>query len=143
VVRITERDALRAHLRAAGIGTGIHYPFPVHQQPAYRARLACGPLGLGVTERAAPQILSLPIYPQLSAEAADRVVTEIRAFLGRQDRLSAIFNTGEWSNTPLPMSAMPASCGQPKGSFIAKVQGRPRSRSSPPPRGSRSRRGFS
>ena len=83
VIRVAERDALRAHLRAAGIGTGIHYPFPVHQQPAYRARLACGPLGLGVTERAAPQILSLPIYPQLSAEAADRVVTEIRAFLGR------------------------------------------------------------
>jgi dTDP-4-amino-4,6-dideoxygalactose transaminase len=83
VIRVAERDALRAHLRAAGIGTGIHYPFPVHQQPAYRARLACGPLGLGVTERAAPQILSLPISPQLSAEAADRVVTEIRAFLGR------------------------------------------------------------
>ena len=95
VIRVTERDALRAHLGATGIGTGIHYPFPVHQQPAYRTHLACGPSGLGVTERAAPQILSLPIYPQLSAEAADRVVAEIHAFLGRQDSLSAIFNTGE------------------------------------------------
>jgi len=95
VIRVAERDALRAHLRAAGIGTGIHYPVPIHQQPAYRARLTCGPSGLRVTERAAPQILSLPIYPQLSAEAVDRVVAEIRAFLGRQDRLSAIFNAGE------------------------------------------------
>jgi dTDP-4-amino-4,6-dideoxygalactose transaminase len=81
VIRVAERDALRAHLRSAGIGTGIHYPLPVHQQPAYRGRLACGPSGLGVTERAAPQILSLPMYPQLSTEAADRVVAELQAFL--------------------------------------------------------------
>jgi dTDP-4-amino-4,6-dideoxygalactose transaminase len=95
VIRVADRDALRAHLRAAGIGTGIHYPLPVHQQPAYRVRLGCGPSGLDVTERAAPQILSLPMYPQLSAEAADWVVAEIRAFLGRQEGLSAIFNTDE------------------------------------------------
>ena len=80
VIRVAERDALRARLRTGGIGTGIHYPVPVHQQPAYRDRLSCGPSGLGVTERAAPQILSLPIYPQLSGYAADRVVAEIRAF---------------------------------------------------------------
>src|ERR1700738_3306815 len=65
VIRLAERDALRADLQAAGIGSGIHYPVPVHQQPAYSGRLACGPSGLGVTERAAPQILSLPIYPQI------------------------------------------------------------------------------
>jgi dTDP-4-amino-4,6-dideoxygalactose transaminase len=82
VVRLAERDALRDRLRAAGIGTGIHYPVPVHQQPAYSGRLATGPSGLGVTERAAPQILSLPIYPQLSGEAIDRVIAEIRAFFG-------------------------------------------------------------
>jgi dTDP-4-amino-4,6-dideoxygalactose transaminase len=81
VIRVAQRDALRAHLRAAGISTGIHYPVPVHQQPAYSDRLVCGPSGLGVTERAAPQILSLPIYPQLSVDAVDRVVAEIRAFL--------------------------------------------------------------
>ena len=83
MIRVAERDALRAHLGAAGIGTGIHYPAPVHQQLAYQGRLACGPSGLGVPERAAPQILSLPMYPQLSAEAVDRVITEIRAFLAR------------------------------------------------------------
>ena len=80
VIRLAERDALRNRLRAAGIGTGIHYPLPVHQQPAYQGRLACGPSGLGVTERAAPQILSLPMYPQLSDTACDRVIAEVQDF---------------------------------------------------------------
>jgi dTDP-4-amino-4,6-dideoxygalactose transaminase len=80
VIRLAERDELREALQAAGIGSGIHYPVPVHQQPAYSGRLACGPSGLGVTERAAPQILSLPIYPQISDEAVDRVIAEIRRF---------------------------------------------------------------
>ena len=80
VIRLAARDALREALRAAGIGSGIHYPVAVHQQPAYSGRLACGPSGLGVTERAAPQILSLPIYPQISDEAVDRVITEICSF---------------------------------------------------------------
>jgi dTDP-4-amino-4,6-dideoxygalactose transaminase len=80
VIRLAERDALRAALQAGGIGSGIHYPVPAHQQPAYSGRLACGPSGLGVTERAAPQILSLPIYPQISDEAVDRVIAEIRSF---------------------------------------------------------------
>ena len=80
VVRLAERDALRDRLHAARIGTGIHYPVPVHLQPAYRGRLATGPSGLGVTERAARQIMSLPMYPQLSEEATDRVISQIRAF---------------------------------------------------------------
>jgi dTDP-4-amino-4,6-dideoxygalactose transaminase len=83
VIRAAERDELRSQLRIAGIATGIHYPLPVHQQPAYLGRLARGPSGLGVTERAAPQILSLPIYPQLSTGAADKVVAELRAFYRR------------------------------------------------------------
>jgi dTDP-4-amino-4,6-dideoxygalactose transaminase len=80
VIRLAERDALRERLRAAGIGSGIHYPVPVHLQPAYSGRLASGPSGLGVTERAAPQILSLPMYSQLSSESVDRVIAEIRGF---------------------------------------------------------------
>jgi dTDP-4-amino-4,6-dideoxygalactose transaminase len=80
VIRLAERDTLRNTLRAAGIGTGIHYPVPVHQQPAYRDRLASGPSGLGLTERAAPQILSLPIYPQLADQAVERVIAAIRGF---------------------------------------------------------------
>jgi dTDP-4-amino-4,6-dideoxygalactose transaminase len=80
VIRLAERDALREWLRAAGIGTGIHYPIPIHLQPAYRGRCTVGPSGLSVTERAARQILSLPMYPQLSDPTADRVVGEIRGF---------------------------------------------------------------
>ena len=80
VIRFDKRDQLRDRLRAAGIGTGIHYPAPVHTQPAYRGRLTPGPSGLGVTERAAPQILSLPNYPQLSNEAVERVIAEVRGF---------------------------------------------------------------
>jgi len=79
-IRLAYRDALRNRLGASGVGTGIHYPVPVHRQPAYSGRLTCGPSGLGVTERAASQILSLPIYPQLMDEAVDRVIAEIRAF---------------------------------------------------------------
>jgi dTDP-4-amino-4,6-dideoxygalactose transaminase len=80
VIRLAERDPLRDWLHAAGIGTGIHYPVPVHLQPAYRGRLAAGPSGLGVTERAARQILSLPMYPQISEEKIDRVITQIQGF---------------------------------------------------------------
>ena len=84
VVRLADRDALQERLRAAGIGTGIHYPVPVHLQPAYRDRCAAGPSGLSVTERAARQILSLPMYPQLSDGMVDRVVSEIRRFFSDQ-----------------------------------------------------------
>ena len=80
VVRVQNREDLQKYLADNKIGTGIHYPVPVHQQPAYAGRLASGPSGLGLTERAAPQILSLPIYPQLPDEAVDRVISEIRTF---------------------------------------------------------------
>ncbi len=82
VIRVAERDALRERLRAAGIGTGVHYPVPVHLQPAYRDRCAAGPSGLGLTERAARQILSLPMYPQLSDAEVDQVISEISRFFG-------------------------------------------------------------
>jgi dTDP-4-amino-4,6-dideoxygalactose transaminase len=80
VIRTPQRDALREHLRTAQIGTGIHYPVPVHLQPAYEARLAAYPAGLPQTTRAMREILSLPIYPQLAPDAADRVIAAIRRF---------------------------------------------------------------
>lgn len=83
VIRLAARDPIREALRAAGIGSGVHYPVPVHRQPAYAGRLACGPSGLGITERAAPQILSLPIFPELSDDAVDRVIAAIHAFFDR------------------------------------------------------------
>src|SRR5438105_13478878 len=74
VIRSPQRDRLREHLRAAAIGTGIHYPVPVHLHPAYRNRVALGPTGLRNSERVAGDILSLPIYPQLADSAVDRVI---------------------------------------------------------------------
>ena len=80
VIRSQKRDRLREHLRAAAIGTGIHYPVPVHLHPAYRGRVAAGPTGLRNSERVAGEIPPLPIYPQLADAAVDRVIGEIRRF---------------------------------------------------------------
>lgn len=81
VIRSGQRDRLREHLRGAAIGTGIHYPVPVHLHPAYRGRVPIGPTGLRNSERVASEILSLPIYPQLSNSDAARVVAEIQRFV--------------------------------------------------------------
>ncbi|HEY2010077.1 MAG TPA: DegT/DnrJ/EryC1/StrS family aminotransferase [Rhizomicrobium sp.] len=77
VVRHPRRDALAAALRQAGIGTGIHYPVPVHLQNAYRSRIALGPSGLPETERASQEVLSLPMHPFLCEADADRVAAEV------------------------------------------------------------------
>jgi dTDP-4-amino-4,6-dideoxygalactose transaminase len=81
VVRSPKRDALRAALDKQGIGTGIHYPAPVHLQGAYRGRVALDPAGLGESERASREVLSLPIYPELSDESVARVIAAIRQAL--------------------------------------------------------------
>jgi dTDP-4-amino-4,6-dideoxygalactose transaminase len=80
VVRSPQRDALQAHLTERGIGSAIHYPVPVHQQPAYRHLAPAG--GLPVTERAAAEILSLPMYPQMPLEHVERVAAGVREFSG-------------------------------------------------------------
>jgi dTDP-4-amino-4,6-dideoxygalactose transaminase len=82
VVRTKRRDALRDALQAAGIGTNIHYPVPVHLQPAYQDRVALGPSGLRETERAAGEILSLPMFPQLSEAQVEATIAAVRAALG-------------------------------------------------------------
>jgi hypothetical protein len=78
VVRSQNRATLQAKLRAAGIGTGIHYPSPVHVQPAYRGRLALGPSGCSASEIAAEQVFSLPIYPELSDGQVAQVCEALR-----------------------------------------------------------------
>ena len=85
VVRSRQRDALQAHLRAQGIGTLIHYPVPVHLQPAYAGRVGAGQ-GLRETEAAANEVLSLPIYPELKSEDAARVAEAISAWVQRTGR---------------------------------------------------------
>lgn len=73
VLRSPERAALQARLREAGIATGIHYPMPVHTQPAYARRIALGPSGCRESERACREVFSLPMWPELSVAEIDRV----------------------------------------------------------------------
>jgi dTDP-4-amino-4,6-dideoxygalactose transaminase len=78
VLRTRDRPAVQQRLREAGIGTGIHYPSPVHLQPAYRGRLALGPSHCRATEIAAGQVLSLPIYPELTDGQVAQVCETLR-----------------------------------------------------------------
>ena len=78
-VRCERRDALAEHLRRHGIGTGVYYPTPIHLQPAYAA-LGAKEGSLPVSERAAREVLSLPMYPELSASDAGRVIESVRRF---------------------------------------------------------------
>jgi dTDP-4-amino-4,6-dideoxygalactose transaminase len=71
VVRSPHRDALRTLLRDQGVDTAIHYPVPLHRQPAYLGRIRHG--SLARTEEAAKEVLSLPMYPELSNEQVARV----------------------------------------------------------------------
>jgi len=77
VLRAKHRDQLIEHLAQHGIGALIHYPVPVHLQPAYTGRLGL-PGDLPVTEHAAKEILSLPIYPELTADEVGQVIATVR-----------------------------------------------------------------
>lgn len=79
VIRSPRRDELQAFLASKGIGTLIHYPVPVHLQEAYRD-LGIGPESLPVAERYAGEILSLPLYPELSRESVERVAGLVGEF---------------------------------------------------------------
>jgi len=80
VVRVQDREGFQAQLAEAGIGTGIHYPIPLHQQKAY-SHLGYKAGDFPVTERVASEIVSLPMYPQLQAEQQDYVVQKVREFI--------------------------------------------------------------
>lgn len=79
VVASDRRDALAEHLRQAGVGCAVHYPLPVHLQPAFAGRVLVGPGGLAHTEAAARRILSLPLYPQLDDAQVERVAQAVIA----------------------------------------------------------------
>jgi dTDP-4-amino-4,6-dideoxygalactose transaminase len=79
VVETEARDALRDHLTQRGVHTGIHYPIPIHLQEAY-ADLDLGPGTFPHAERLARQSLSLPMYPELTAEQIGHVTGAIRDF---------------------------------------------------------------
>jgi dTDP-4-amino-4,6-dideoxygalactose transaminase len=74
-----------AHLAKAGIGSGIHYPIPLHRQRAYET--LCYKAGdFPVCEKIASEIVSLPMYPQLTAKQQARVVGEVLSFASRFSR---------------------------------------------------------
>ena len=80
VVQVPNRDNVQAALKAAGIETGIHYPLPLHQQPAY-ARLRYAPEDFPITADMAPRLLSLPMYPELTAEQIHYVAANLKEAL--------------------------------------------------------------
>ena len=88
MIETEHRDALQRHLGAAGVQTGIHYPVPIHLQPAY--------VGLGyrrgafpVAEMLASRILSLPMFPELRSEEIEYVVSSIQQFFGKRKDLKS------------------------------------------------------
>jgi dTDP-4-amino-4,6-dideoxygalactose transaminase len=94
VVRSNDREGLMAHLKQQGIGTGIHYPIPLHLQNAYRwmnYQLGDFP----VTERISAEIVSLPMFPQLAGEQQERVVEGILQFTQSSAAPSDALETAE------------------------------------------------
>jgi dTDP-4-amino-4,6-dideoxygalactose transaminase len=91
VVRSNDRERLMHHLNNAGIGTGIHYPIPLHLQKAY-ASMQYRVGDFPVTERIASEIVSLPMFPQLTPQQQALVVEEVLTFTNRsvckQDQIS-------------------------------------------------------
>jgi dTDP-4-amino-4,6-dideoxygalactose transaminase len=79
VVRSDRRDALREHLDAEGVSSAIHYPTPIHLQPAY-ADLGQGPGSLPVAERLAGEICSLPVFPTIEDAQVERIAAAVASF---------------------------------------------------------------
>jgi dTDP-4-amino-4,6-dideoxygalactose transaminase len=77
VVRAGDREGFRAGLEEQGVATIVHYPVPVHRHPPY-ARLAEGSVGLGTAERFADEVVSLPIYPELTDDEVAHVAGAAR-----------------------------------------------------------------
>ena len=79
VIRAERRDELKAFLAAAGIGSGIYYPLSLHQQPCFAA-LGYRPGDFPQSERAAAEVLALPIFPELTGDQIEYVAEKIREF---------------------------------------------------------------
>jgi dTDP-4-amino-4,6-dideoxygalactose transaminase len=81
VIRTPDRKRLQTHLQEQGIATGVHYPLPLHLQPAYNY-LGMPEGALPVTERTAREIVSLPIYPEMTEEQVEYVIRAVREVEG-------------------------------------------------------------
>jgi dTDP-4-amino-4,6-dideoxygalactose transaminase len=82
VIRVPERDQLLQYLRSKGISAGIHYPIPLHLQPAF-AGLGYKPGAFPSTEKAASEVISLPMYPELRQDQIEEVAQAVQDFYGR------------------------------------------------------------
>ncbi len=78
VIQINDRDQLQAHLKNEGVFCGVHYPVPIHLQPAYRLRLHAE---CPMAEKVATRVLSLPMFPQLTDSDCERVMANVSRFL--------------------------------------------------------------
>jgi dTDP-4-amino-4,6-dideoxygalactose transaminase len=107
VIQVQDREGVIAYLNEAGIGTGIHYPVPLHLQKAYQGLgLAAG--AFPVAERFSSRILSLPMFPQLTAEQQSRVVKTLMAYSHRTEDMAQEF-------TPhILQAAPPVTVGRPR-----------------------------
>jgi dTDP-4-amino-4,6-dideoxygalactose transaminase len=81
VVRLDQRDLWRGRLAEAGVQTGVHYPIPVHLQPAYRD-LGYSSGDFPVCERASAEVLSLPMFPELTGDQIRQVALALGARAG-------------------------------------------------------------
>ena len=80
-LRVTRRDALQEHLKARGIGHSVYYPLPLHLQPCFEY-LGYTEGAFPVSEQAAREVISLPIYPELATGQLDEVISAVREFYG-------------------------------------------------------------
>jgi dTDP-4-amino-4,6-dideoxygalactose transaminase len=87
-MRVPNRDALAAALKAKGVPTAIYYPKPLHQQTAY-SKFPCAGNGVPVSERLAGEVLSLPMHPYLEEAVQDRIIAAVREALGTGARSQA------------------------------------------------------
>jgi dTDP-4-amino-4,6-dideoxygalactose transaminase len=89
VIRTSKRNSMRAFLAARSIETGIHYPTPLHLTTAYQALSYPGPGSFPVAERLTQEVLSLPMYPELSRDQIHEVIGAVQEFIARQPETHA------------------------------------------------------
>ena len=102
VIRTEHRDALKEHLLSRGIAAGIHYPVPIHLQPAYQ-NLGYKRGDFPVTEQYAQRILSLPMYAELTPELIDCVAKSILTFLSANQNGQGLYEQLVGHATPSPL----------------------------------------
>lgn len=105
VIRVQDRDRLQPQLKQLGISTGVHYPLPLHLQPAYQ-HLGMRPGSLPVTERLAQEIVSLPLYPELTPQQVEEVADAVCSLVNHK---SVPFAWSPADYEPARVSAVPSA----------------------------------